>query len=50
MVSYTGPQGDFPGLDQINVLIPPALAGRGLVDVELTIFAAPANPVQVTIQ
>ncbi len=49
-VSYAGPQGDFPGLDQINVLVPPSLAGRGLVDVNLAIFGTAANTVQVMIQ
>ncbi len=33
IVSYAGSQGGFPGLDQINVLIPASLAGRGRIEV-----------------
>jgi uncharacterized protein (TIGR03437 family) len=49
-VTYAGPQGGYPGLDQVNVLIPSALAGRGQVDVKLTIFLDTANTVQLAFQ
>lgn len=51
--SYAGPQGEYPGLDQVNVPIPPSLAGQGRVTVELTIRSGPqftANPVQLAFQ
>jgi uncharacterized protein (TIGR03437 family) len=48
--TYTGRQGGYPGLDQVNVLIPPALAGRGQVDVKLTIFSDTANTVELVFQ
>lgn len=49
-VDYAGPQGIFVGLDQINVLIPRSLAGRGEVDVVLTVNGKPANPVKINIK
>lgn len=48
-VSYAGPQGDFFGLDQLNIEIPRSLAGQGLVDVLLTVDGFVANIVQVSI-
>jgi uncharacterized protein (TIGR03437 family) len=49
-LSYGGPQGTFPGLDQINVLIPRPLAGKGSVDVIVAAGGKKSNPVNVTIQ
>lgn len=49
-VSYAGPQGVYPGLDQYNILIPPSLAGKGKVEVVVTAGGLPSNPVTVTIQ
>jgi uncharacterized protein (TIGR03437 family) len=55
-VSYAGPQGGFPGLDQVNVLLPRSLAGRGDVALVLTARGTPsatglvANTVRVTIK
>jgi uncharacterized protein (TIGR03437 family) len=46
-VSFAGAQGGFDGLDQINVLLPRSLAGRGGVDVILTVDGQPANTVWV---
>ena len=34
--SYVGPQSQFPGLDQINFLVPKSLAGRGSTFVQLS--------------
>src|SRR5262245_16570844 len=48
-VSFAGAQGDFTGLDQINVLVPRNLAGRGEIDVLLTVEAQMANAVRVNI-
>ncbi len=49
-VAYAGPQGTLVGLDQLNILIPPALAGRGEVDVALAVDGKTANPVRISIQ
>ncbi|MDX2042059.1 MAG: putative Ig domain-containing protein [Acidobacteriota bacterium] len=49
-VSYAGDQGGFAGLDQINIELPRALAGSGLVDVMLIVDGAIANVVQINIK
>ncbi len=49
-VSYAGAQNDFVGLDQINVLIPRNLMGRGLVEVVLNVEGKAANAVKVSIK
>ena len=35
-VQYAGAQGGFVGLDQLNVLVPRSLMGRGEIDAVLT--------------
>ncbi|MFN7929370.1 MAG: SBBP repeat-containing protein [Blastocatellia bacterium] len=49
-VTYAGTQGVFAGLDQVNVMLPSALAGRGEVDVELSVDGKLANTVRVKIK
>ena len=49
-VLYAGPQGTYPGLDQVNVLLPQALAGSKQVDVQLKILTDGANTVQLLFQ
>jgi uncharacterized protein (TIGR03437 family) len=49
-VEYAGPQGQFPALDQVNVLVPPSLAGAGEVQLILTANGIAANPVTVQFQ
>lgn len=49
-VIFAGEQGEFAGLDQINVALPSALAGRGDVEVALTVDGKAANPVRITIK
>jgi uncharacterized protein (TIGR03437 family) len=49
-VSYAGPQGAYERLDQVNVLVPRGLIGRGEVDVVLTVDGQVANTVTVYIQ
>ncbi|MBL8186882.1 MAG: hypothetical protein JNK38_02675 [Acidobacteria bacterium] len=44
-VQYAGQQNDFVGLDQVNVLLPHSLAGRGEVELALTADGKPANAV-----
>ncbi len=48
-VEYAGAQGTYPGLDQVNVLLDPSLAGRGQVVLQLTVDGAAANPVVVNV-
>jgi uncharacterized protein (TIGR03437 family) len=42
-VSYTGPQLVAPGLDQVNILLPPQLSGAGEVGIVLTAAGHAAN-------
>ena len=49
-VLYAGPQGAWPGLDQINVVIPASLAGSGNVPVVLTTAGMTSNTVNLTFQ
>jgi uncharacterized protein (TIGR03437 family) len=49
-VLYAGPQGTWPGLNQINVTIPQSLAGKGSVPVVLGAGGGTSNTVNVTIQ
>jgi uncharacterized protein (TIGR03437 family) len=49
-VVYAGPQGQFPGLDQYNLEIPPSMAGRGDIPVSIAIGGVPCNPVRIFIQ
>ncbi|MDX2032764.1 MAG: hypothetical protein SF339_18955 [Blastocatellia bacterium] len=47
---FLGPQGGFVGLDQMNLLLPRSLAGRGEVDLVLTVDSQPANIVKLQIR
>jgi uncharacterized protein (TIGR03437 family) len=49
-VQYAGPQGVFVGLDQLNVLLPASLAGRGEVDLVLTVDGKNANTLRLNIK
>jgi uncharacterized protein (TIGR03437 family) len=49
-ILYAGEQGGFQGLDQVNVLIPRELAGRGEVDVTLSVDGQLSNTVRVSFQ
>jgi len=49
-VSEVGPQPEILGLDQIQVLIPPALAGTGEVSIVVTAAGVQANTVYVTVE
>ena len=49
-VTYAGPEGTYPGVDQYNILIPPSLAGAGQVNVMVTAAGVPSNTVSITIQ
>ncbi|MGE0130829.1 MAG: hypothetical protein AB7U82_22350 [Blastocatellales bacterium] len=47
---YAGPQGSFAGLDQLNVMLPRNLAGRGEVGVDVMINGQGANKLKVAIR
>lgn len=49
-VFYAGDQIYFAGLDQINVLIPRSMAGRGEVGVNITVDGQVSNSVKVNIK
>jgi len=49
-VRYSGASGYFPGLDEVMVEVPRSLAGRGQVEVALTVDGQTASPVTVHIQ
>ena len=49
-VLFAGPQGGLVGVDQLNVRIPRSLAGRGSVDVVLTVDGKRANAVTIQIK
>jgi uncharacterized protein (TIGR03437 family) len=48
-VVYVGNSG-YPGVDQVNVLLPSSLAGAGTVALQLTASGIAANTVQIAIQ
>jgi uncharacterized protein (TIGR03437 family) len=49
-VTYAGSQNQFPGLDQVDVLLPGSLAGKGTANIALTVDGQPANVVTVTVE
>jgi len=49
-VQYAGVQSSFPGLDQVNVSLPPSLSGTGVANAVLTVDGQVSNTVTVTIQ
>lgn len=50
VVDYASQQGQFVGLDQINVRVPKSLLGRGTVAVEVEVEGKAANPVRIAIK
>ena len=49
-VLYSGAQGSYAGLDQMNLRLPPILAGRGEVEVRVAVDGRLANPVKILIR
>ncbi len=47
---YAGPQGDYEGLDQLNLRIPRSLAGSGEIDVRLNVDGREANRVRIHVK
>lgn len=46
-VVYAGAQGSYAGLDQMNILLPRELSGRGILDLVVTFGSVSCNTVQV---
>lgn len=49
-VAYAGSQSQFPGLDQVDVLLPSSLKGAGQVNVTLTVDGEVSNTATLTFQ
>ncbi len=49
-VLYSGAQGSYQGLDQVNIQLPASLAGRGNVALVLTVAGKTANAARITIR
>ncbi|MCI0525756.1 MAG: cohesin domain-containing protein, partial [Acidobacteria bacterium] len=49
-VDYAGPQPDFAGLDQLNARLPRSLAGRGEVDIVVTVDGKTANTIKIFVK
>jgi len=47
---FFGPQGFFEGVDQVNLQIPQSLAGKGNVDLVLTLDGKTSNTVKFKIK
>ncbi|HMY71918.1 MAG TPA: hypothetical protein PLD20_06705 [Blastocatellia bacterium] len=50
LVGYAGPQNGAPGVDQLNLMIPRDLIGRGEVEVEIWVDGQRANIVKVNVK
>ena len=49
-VSFAGEQSEFVGLDQMNVRLARSLAGRGEMDVKVTVDGKAANTVRISVK
>ena len=49
-VQYAGPQGFYVGEDQVNLILPRSLAGRGEMDLVMNIGGKPANIVRINVR
>ncbi len=49
-VTFSGPQGQFVGLDQVNVRLDRALIGRGLLNVAMIVDGRNANQVGIAVK
>ncbi|MBS1812506.1 MAG: hypothetical protein JST84_30345 [Acidobacteria bacterium] len=49
-VDYAGPQGQYIGLDQVNIRIPRSLIVGGEVDLVLSVDGKPSNPVRIHVR
>jgi len=49
-VEYAGAQGSLPGLDQVNVVLVPELAGAGTVQISVLIGSVRSNMVTIVVR
>jgi uncharacterized protein (TIGR03437 family) len=49
-VTFAGPEGILPGVDQVNLRLLPSLRGRGEVSVELSVDGRAANKVRIKLK
>lgn len=49
-VLYIGPQNQFAGLDQVNLVVPSSLAGAGVVPIVLRVDGQTANVVTISVK
>ena len=49
-VQFIGTQGQYPALDQVNILVPHSLVGEGEVPVLLTVDGQTANAVTISLK
>jgi len=49
-VLFAGAQGDFVGLDQMNVRLPRSLVGHGEIDLAVTVDGKTANTVRINVK
>lgn len=49
-VQYAGPHGSLFGMDQVNVLLPESLRGRGWMDLAVSVDGVLSNTMQIVIQ
>lgn len=49
-VLFAGAQGEYPGLDQVNLQVPASLLGRGTVSLVLTVDGTASNAVTLNVQ
>jgi uncharacterized protein (TIGR03437 family) len=49
-VTYAGPQPQFPGLDQVDILLPASLQSAGKVNLTLTVDSQPTNSIALQFQ
>ncbi len=50
VAAYAGPQGQYPGLDQVNAELPRSLVGSGVVNVTLLAAGVAANTVTIALK
>jgi uncharacterized protein (TIGR03437 family) len=50
IASYAGPQTQFPGLDQVNILLPKSLAGSGRTLLQLNLSSGVLIDLYITIK
>jgi uncharacterized protein (TIGR03437 family) len=49
-VQYAGPQGQYPGFDQINVLLPASMRGNGERDLTLAVDGQSSNTLRINLR